>query len=332
MTEEVLTVKTSPELITRTATGFMASKHLFIASQSGIFECLAGSSLTLDEISKSVHLPRRTARVIADSMVSLGFLEKNDNRYHNSPVAETYLTGKTPADLRPFLRFWDKLSYPLWGNFEEAVKTGTPIDPRKEITPEHSKIFAEGVEAITAAAAHALANNYDFSRHKQILDLGGGTGSFLMPILEKYHNIDNGILFELAKIAEVAKRRLSLIKNVSIVDGDFLRDNIPTGCDAIIVANVVHCLSPEHNKEVLAKLLTGAPKGARLLLVDFWTNPDHTQPVFAALMAGEFLLHMGEGDVYSFEEVKTWLKATGWTYVKDVPLAGPAGLIVAEKT
>jgi hypothetical protein len=28
--------------------------------------------------------------------------------------------------------------------------------------------------------------------------------------------------------------------------------------------------------------------GARLLLADFWTNPTHTEPLMAALMAGTF--------------------------------------------
>jgi hypothetical protein len=35
------------------------------------------------------------------------------------------------------------------------------------------------------------------------------------------------------------------------------------------------------------------PDGAHLLLVDFWTDPTHTQPVLTALMAGELLIHSG---------------------------------------
>ena len=46
-------------------------------------------------------------------------------------------------------------------------------------TAEEHKIFSEGVEAFSAAHAAALAAMYDFSRHRRLLDLGGGTGSFL---------------------------------------------------------------------------------------------------------------------------------------------------------
>ncbi len=72
------------------------------------------------------------------------------------------------------------------------------------------------------------------------------------------------------------------------------------------------------------------PDGARLLLADFWTDETHTDPPFAALMAAEFLMFTGEGDVYSEEEARRWLDETGWKALERKPLAGPQSLIVAE--
>ena len=45
-------------------------------------------------------------------------------------------------------------------------------------------------------SAVALAGSYEFGRHRRLLDLGGGTGSFLVPILERHPEIECG-LFEL---------------------------------------------------------------------------------------------------------------------------------------
>ena len=39
-------------------------------------------------------------------------------------------------------------------------------------------------------------------------------------------------------------------------------------------------------------------RGARLLLIDLWMDPSHTQPPAAALMSGEFLVMSGEGQAY----------------------------------
>jgi hypothetical protein len=116
-----------------------------------------------------------------------------------------------------------------------------------------------------------------------------------------------------------------------IVEGDFFTDPLPEDHDAILLANVVHNFLPERNRALLERVCACAPIGARLLLVDFWTDPTHTQPLTAALMAGAFLLVTGEGDVYSADEARGWLQATGWRMLEHYALAGPSSLIVAEK-
>ncbi len=114
------------------------------------------------------------------------------------------------------------------------------------------------------------------------------------------------------------------------MEGDFFKDPIPDGHDVVIVANVIHGFSAECNLELLRRIRGRVPDGARLLLVDFWTDPTHTQPLFAALMAGEFLLNTGGGDIYSEEEARGWLQQSGWRVLEQKPLAGPSSLMVAE--
>ena len=117
---------------------------------------------------------------------------------------------------------------------------------------------------------------------------------------------------------------------IRIVEGDFFRDPIPKGHDAIIIANIIHCFPADLAQELLRRVADCVSVGARILLVDFWTNVTHTEPIFAALMAGEFLLTPGRGDVYSVEEAERWFGQIGWRQVEHRPLAGPASLLVAE--
>jgi cyclopropane fatty-acyl-phospholipid synthase-like methyltransferase len=165
-----------------------------------------------------------------------------------------------------------------------------------------------------------------------VLDLGGGTGSFLVAVLSEHGGLE-GTLFELPAAAAIMRERLvgsPLADRIQVVEGDFFKAPIPGGHDAVIVANVIHLFSPERNLELLRRIREFVPDGSRLLLVDLWTDPSHTQPLFAALMAGAFLLRTGEGDVYSEEEIRGWLQATGWRPVERRPLAGPASLVLAE--
>jgi len=165
-----------------------------------------------------------------------------------------------------------------------------------------------------------------------VLDVGGGTGSFLVAVLRR-HDALKGTLFELPGACAVARQKLANEpegKRIDVVDGDVFKDPLPAGHDALIVANTVHVFSAAHNIELMRKMRAGVEPGARLLLADLWTDPTHTQPPGAALMSGEFLVIAGEGQAYSEEEAGEWLGQTGWRKLERRPLAGLASLIVAE--
>ncbi|MDQ6945519.1 MAG: hypothetical protein M3256_04440 [Actinomycetota bacterium] len=114
----------TPDAITKVATGFMAAKHLFTASSVGLFAELAGGPLTLAQLAERCGIPARSARIFADAMVALGFLEKAEAGYANRPVAKSFLAGGPEEGLRPFLSFWDQISYPAWLSLEAATRSG----------------------------------------------------------------------------------------------------------------------------------------------------------------------------------------------------------------
>ena len=139
----------APDPIFQVASGFMAAKHLFMANETGLFETLADGPATLDSLAATTDIPRRTTRILADAMVALGLLERDGNQYRNSPAADTYLSGKTPADLRPFLRLWDRLSYPRWVELEKAIRTGEAVFGELEYTQEEQEIYSDSTDGTT---------------------------------------------------------------------------------------------------------------------------------------------------------------------------------------
>src|SRR5262245_638320 len=114
----------TPDAIFQIASGFMASKHLFAASQLGLFEHLAEGPMTLELLAQRIGIACRRLRIIADAMVALGLVEYHNQWYQNSPVATAFLSGDSSPDLRPFLRFWNQISYPAWQQFETRLRTG----------------------------------------------------------------------------------------------------------------------------------------------------------------------------------------------------------------
>lgn len=322
----------TPDSIMKIAMGFMAAKHLFAANEVGLFEALAAGPASIAELAEKTNIPPRTLAIVANAMVSLGMLELEGERYRNGDAASKFLAGRPGPDMRPMLRFWNRISYPTWQKLDQAVRTGEAQALFGGFSQDEQRIFSAGVESFTAPMAVALAVAYDFGRHRRVLDVGGGTGSFLLAALRCYSAL-KGTLFDLTGASEVARQRLMREpegSRIEIVAGDLAKDPLPQGHDVLIVANTLHVLSVPHNISLLEKLRTAVSTGARLLLVDFWTDPTHTQPPAAPLMSGEFLVISGEGQAYSEAEVDAWLAQTRWTKIGHRPLAGPGSLIVAE--
>ncbi len=320
----------TPEPIMKLASGFMAAKHLFAANELGLFEALADSPATLEALAARTGLTPRAARISADAMVALNLLEHHGDTYCNGPEAAQFLAGRTPADLRPFLRFWDKISYPTWQSLAEALSSGPPQEIF-ELDDAHQEIASAGIEAILAGPAMALPRVYDFAPHKRLLDVGGGTGSWSIAVAQRFPHLTATIV-DLPVVVGFARERIATAELESRMDavmGDAMKEPLPDGYDVVLVANLIHYWSPEENQALLRRIRAAVEGGARLLLADFWTDVSHTQPLHAALMAGEFAVHLRDGDVYSVEEIRAWLSTTGWRFIEHAPLAGPQSVVVA---
>jgi ubiquinone/menaquinone biosynthesis C-methylase UbiE len=325
------TDQVSPEPIMRLASGFMASKHLFAANELGLFEALGGSPTTIDGLAARTGLTTRAARISADAMVALDLLERDGELYRNSPPAAAFLSGEGPADLRPFLRFWDQLSYPTWEGFADALAHG-PSQEIFELDDEQQEIASAGIEAALTGPSNALPGTVDFSAHRRLLDVGGGAGSWSIAAARQHPHLHATVL-ERPVVADVARKRVveaDMAARIDVVNGDAMTGELPGGHDVFLLANLIHYWSPEQNRELLQHVRRAAEPGARLLVADFWRDPTHTQPVIAALMAGEFAVHLRNGDVYSVEEGRSWLAETGWRFLDHRPLAGPTSLVTSE--
>ena len=119
MATDDLNKRASPELdaadaVMLCATGFMASKHLFVAGELGVFEHLADGPLELPALAAKTGAPARTVRIVVDAMVALGLIERDGWQYQNAAAAQALLTGRGSRDLRPVLRLFDRILYPSW--------------------------------------------------------------------------------------------------------------------------------------------------------------------------------------------------------------------------
>jgi len=259
---------------------------------------------------------------MADLLADAGLLVRDGTAFRTAADAEAFLTGRGPVDLRPMARYWETVSYPAWSNAAEAFRTRRGVRP--VLDKAQTEAYESTVALVTAETAADLARTYDFGRHRRLLDVGGGYGTFVRPILTAYENL-TATLIDLPEVASTVAGMA--IPRLTAIGADVFASPLPAGHDVILVANLVHLLPPDRITELFRRLRAAAAPDATLLLVDWWRTDQAPHPS-ARYGAGEFLIISG-GDLYQVDEVAGWLADTGWRCTGLTALPPPSGVIEA---
>src|SRR5262249_42109008 len=113
-----------PDHILQVGLGFWASKTLLSAVEMELFTELARHPEDSETIRERLGLHPRSARDFLDALVALGFLERRDGIYSNTPATEMFLDKGKPSYLGAVLEMANHRLYGFWNDLTEARRTG----------------------------------------------------------------------------------------------------------------------------------------------------------------------------------------------------------------
>src|SRR5262245_65935476 len=87
----------TPEHILQVGLGFWASKTLLSAVEMGVFTELAEHPGDLEQVRRRLGLHPRSAADSLDALVALGFLERREGVYRNTPATDLFLDRDQPS-------------------------------------------------------------------------------------------------------------------------------------------------------------------------------------------------------------------------------------------
>ena len=125
----------NPEKIMQTGLAFWPSKTLLSAIEIGVFSELSSGPETFDSLKGRLGLHDRSARDFLDTLVALGFLTREGDRYSNSPETDLFLDRKKPSYIGGILEMANHRLYGFWGHLTEALRTGQPQNEVKSGGP-----------------------------------------------------------------------------------------------------------------------------------------------------------------------------------------------------
>jgi demethylspheroidene O-methyltransferase len=175
---------------------------------------------------------------------------------------------------------------------------------------------------------------YDFGRHKVVLDVGGGDGTFLAALAARWTG-PRLMLFDLPAVAELAAgrfQRAGLSARASVFPGDFRVDALPKGADAVSLVRILHDHGDDTVEALLARVHAALAPGGRVVVAEPMADaPGH--PRVGDAYFGFYLMAMGKGRPRSAGRLIDMLGQAGFTKARLVHTRRPmlTSMIVAER-
>jgi predicted O-methyltransferase YrrM len=345
---EQSTIPPSPESIMQIGTGFWASKVLLCAVKFELFTTLAEKKTMLASSIKS-HLglkcTERNVYDFLDTLTAFGFLNRDGlletAKYSNTINTDFFLDKKKPTYIGGMLEMFNHRLYNFWGNLEEGLLTGLPQNEIKDGENLFEAVYADqnrlkefifAMSGIQMGGFIALAQKFDFSKSKSLVDIGGSAGLLSLTVAQHHSHI-NCITWDLPPVAPIAHETIAQFKmqdRVKANAGDFFKDQFPKA-DIVTMGNILHDWDEETKLMLMQKAYDALPEGGAFVVIENIIDEQRKNNLFGLMMSLNMLIETGSGFDFTFADFNKWAKSIGFKSTSILPLAGPTSAAIAYK-
>jgi len=313
-----------PSVVLDLIEAFRRSKTMFTAVRLGVFDRLPA---TAEHLGRTLEADPGALGRLLDGCVGLGLLQKNADRYENTPASDAYLRKQSPQRLTGYIEYSDQVLYRLWGCLDGAVKEGThrwknalgldgPIFSSFFRTPEARSEFLAGMHGLGLLTSPAVVRVFNLNRFRHLADLGGATGHLAVAACERYGEM-YATVFDLAEVVEEARAHVNVSRaagRIRLQAGDFFQDPLPEA-DLYAVGRILHDWSEPKIRTLLTRIHAALPPGGGLLIAEKLLDEDRAGPV-ATQMQSLNMLVCTEGRERTESEYRALLEEAGFTQVE----------------
>jgi len=265
-------------------------------------------------------------------------------RYSNTPETDFFLDRNKPTYTGGMPEMLNARLFGFWNGLTDALRTGRPQNEIKAgghsvfeaLYADEARLeqFLLAMASLQIGNFMTLAQRFDFSKRKTVLDVGGAN-ALLCRVLAKHHPHLALTTFDLAPVSTIARREIGkegLVSRIEVLTGDFFQDALPSA-DVIVMGNVLHDWNEANKRALIAKAFAALPPGGALIAIENVIDDARRQNAFGLLMSLNMLIELGAdgGFDYTGAQFDGWARSAGFTRTEIMPLTGPTSAAIAYK-
>jgi hypothetical protein len=332
----------TPEHIMQVGLGFWASKTLLSAVEMELFTELAKHPESGEVLRDRLGLHSRSYRDFLDALVALGFLEREDEVYRNTPSTDLFLDKGKPSYIGGMLDMANRRLYRFWGGLTEALRTGqlqneaksgeTPFFEALYADPARLRGFLAAMTGLSHAANLAIARQFPWREHETFVDVGTAQGDLAVQVaLANEHLTGAGFdLPEVAPIFEDYIEQNGVQDRLRFVAGDFFVDELPRA-DVLLMGHILHDWGLDEKRTLIRKAYEALPDNGALIVYETIIDDDRSQNAFGLLMSLNMLIETEGGFDYSASDCMGWMTEAGFASTRAEHLVGPDSMVIGVK-
>lgn len=329
----------TPQRLMRLAFGYAPPLIIAAAVKNGVFDALTTGAQTVDALSRQTGASQRGLRAILNALVGLRLLKKDrQEKYSLTPESAAFLVKGNQGSLAGSFPMTMRRIVPLWLKLDEVVRTGQPAESRNQEGPG-TEFFSELVENIipmSHRAGQKLAEHLKVAKakdHVRVLDVAAGSGIWGISLAQKSPRVRvtavdwAGMIPTTRRIAQ----KFGVHDRFEFIGGDIGEVDFGNDYDVATLGHILHSEGEERSRRLLRKVFRALKPGGVITIAEWLVNDRRTRPLDSLMFAVQMLVNTDRGDVFSFNEIKTWLEEAGFKKVRKFSVPGGSPLILATK-
>jgi predicted O-methyltransferase YrrM len=256
-----LPLAVDPSPLTALSLQRLLHEAVAVAVDIGLFRQLK-TARTADELAAALAVERDVTYCLLKVLTHLGCLRESGDGFVNAPLADAYLLDASYLYLGHEFVFQpaaDSFASQLAAKLRNSGARKTP-----EPAWSRERLRQIGVFGLMGSIQKTLSV-CSLDGAGRLLDLGGGHGFYGIAFAQKYPGLKVTIfdLPHIVALAEQFMRMFGVERQVSLAGGNFLTDDIGSGYDAVLCANILHS---DKRDIVLPKVRQALRPGGRIFV------------------------------------------------------------------